>query len=64
MIIYTYNKLFIMTLISNLIGGIMANKGPKTARGAMRKMLTGDGRKNLDTAVSETLFGKKKTKKK
>ena len=64
MIIYTYNKLFILTLIDDLIGEIMANKGPKTAQGAMRKMLTGDGRKNLDTAVSETLFGKKKTKKK
>lgn len=40
----------------------MANKGPKTVQGAMRKILTGDGRKNLDTAVNETLFGKKKTK--
>lgn len=38
----------------------MANKGPKTYQGAIRKALTGDGRKNLDTSVSETLFGKKK----
>lgn len=42
----------------------MGNKGPKTSKGVIRKALTGDGRKNLDTAVSEVLFGKKQKKKK
>lgn len=56
----------------------MASKGPKTPKGKLRKMLTGDGRKSTfpekfvkedrDRAanVKEMLFGKKKktTKKK
>jgi hypothetical protein len=37
-----------------------SKKGPKTTRGQIRKGMTGDGRKNLDTAVRESLFGKKK----
>lgn len=40
----------------------MSNNEPKTWRGAMRKAMTGDGRKNLDTAVNEALWGKKKKK--
>jgi hypothetical protein len=40
----------------------MANREPKTFRGAMRKAATGDGRKNLDTAIKEELWGKKKRK--
>lgn len=42
----------------------MANKEPKTLRGAMRKTFTGDGRKNLDTALREDFWGKEKKKKK
>ncbi len=38
----------------------MSNKETKTFRGAMRKGLTGDGRKNLGTAMREELWGKKK----
>ena len=30
----------------------MSNNEPKTWRGAMRKAMTGDGRKNLDTATT------------
>lgn len=42
----------------------MAKKrGPKTFRGMIRKDFTGDGRKNLDTAIREDFFGKKKRKK-
>lgn len=42
----------------------MVNKEPKTFRGAMRKAATGDGRKTVDTAMSEELWGKKKKNKK
>lgn len=35
-------------------------KGPKTLRGMAKKELTGDGRKNPETAAAEELFGKKK----
>jgi hypothetical protein len=37
--------------------------GPKTVRGSFRKMLTNDGRIELDTAVNESLYGKKKKRK-
>jgi hypothetical protein len=35
-------------------------KGPKTMTGMIRKDFTGDGRKRLDTAIREELYGKKK----
>ncbi len=37
----------------------MAYKDPKTFRGEFRKQMSGDGRKNFDTSLRETLFGKK-----
>ncbi len=37
-------------------------KDPKTLRGMGRKMLTGDGRKNLDTVVRKEWLGEKKEK--
>jgi hypothetical protein len=38
----------------------MAKKGPKTIRGMLRKDLTRDGRKSVDKAIREELYGKKK----
>lgn len=49
----------------------MANKGPKTARGQRRKLMTGDGRRSPETpmkefkkshqeAMNEIIHGKKK----
>lgn len=38
----------------------MSKKEPKTMRGMGRKILTGDGRKNPETAIRESYFGKKK----
>ena len=40
----------------------MASKGPKTLKGAVRKALTGDGRKNLSFGFSDSK-GKKGKKK-
>ena len=40
----------------------MRKKGPKTWRGQMRKELTGNGRKRLDTAIREEFFGVKRKK--
>ena len=49
----------------------MTQKEPKTLRGMERKMMTGDGRKStpmekamkeVDKAVEEAVFGKKKKK--
>jgi hypothetical protein len=37
---------------------------PKTARGNVRKALTGDGRKKPETAIKEALFGKGSNKRK
>jgi hypothetical protein len=37
--------------------------GPKTVKGNIRKALTGDGRKNPNTAIGESLYGKKKKRK-
>jgi hypothetical protein len=35
---------------------------PKTVKGKLRKIVTGDGRKNLSTVARESLDGKKKKK--
>jgi hypothetical protein len=37
-----------------------SKKSPKTFRGQVRKGMTGDGRKNLDTDIREALVGKRK----
>jgi hypothetical protein len=36
---------------------------PKTFRGAIRKAMSGDGRKNPSTAIRESMFGTGKKKK-
>lgn len=41
----------------------MARNGPKTIQGQIRKGMTGDGRKNIETKIREDLFGKKPNKK-
>jgi hypothetical protein len=47
--------------------GIYGKNGPKTTRGTLNKMVTGDGRKNYPTQTSNEInelsggiFGKKK----
>lgn len=37
-------------------------KGPKTARGTERKLLTGDGRKSMSKHYFPSLWGKEKRK--
>lgn len=37
--------------------------GSKNHRGMLRKIMAGDGRKKVSTAVNETLYGKRKRKK-
>jgi len=51
------------TVFGNLALGDRT-KHPKTFTGQLRKGLTGDGRKNLNTAVYEGIFGKKRRKQK
>lgn len=64
--IYQITKIVIRCLVD---GGISMHnkKGPKTLRGQVNKMMTGDGRKNPkdpSVALNEILFGKQPLKKK